>query len=151
MDYLRLELGGAINRDPVAVSLHCHAQGFGHCVTGGRLGNLQFVAIIPDGTIARAENNGAFLGDVVRNWGMTRLRAALPFNGVTLESLGLLPCSQRLQCLFIAVKRLLFQPIRPGSALVLVVQLLAFALVLLVNGLDFIFQGFMGLRVQYFF
>ena len=148
MDYLRLELRRTINGDPVPIAFHRHAQGFGHCVTSGSFGNLQLVAIVTDGTVGRAKNDGAFFGDIVRNRGMSRLRTTFPLDGVALESFGLFSRPQRLQRLLVAVERLLFQPIRPSSPLVLFVQLLTLSLVLLVDRLNFIFQRLMGLRVQ---
>lgn len=83
-----LEFGAALDRDAVAVARHGHAQGGFQTILRGASGDLQLVAIVPDGGCADAVDEGPLLGDAVllRFDALPFLLAAVAGDGVPLQA-----------------------------------------------------------------
>jgi len=137
-DHSGLEVGRAVDGDAVAVAFHRQPQRGLQALARGLAGNLQPVAIVAHGRAAGAVDDRALLRDVVDHGGMARHSPALAADGIALEPLGGLSGPQGGQRLVIALGGLMLEPIGPGAPAVGLVQRLPFALVVLLDRLDFV-------------
>ncbi len=98
--------------------------------------HLQPFTIVTDGAGVAAVEDRALFGDAVDHRHRPAPSGALSLNGFALKHLPGFAGTQRRQCVFVALHRLCFQPIRPGRLRCLFVNCLALFLIALLDFLQ---------------